>query len=359
MSSGTMKAWIFQEPESMQLEEREIPSPAADQLLIRVKACGVCGSDVAYYWGESSLETPDGKGPLVLGHEFSGEVAEVGDIPASKNLFQPGDRVTVNPVQYCNTCEVCHRGQVNLCENKGVLGVSADGAFAEYVLSHYQHVYRLPESVSYEAGAFTEPLACGTYAVKNLDISLGDTVVVLGPGAIGLSIVALAKASGAGRVILAGTRDYRLETGKTVGADVLMNTSDVSSQYYCADITQEINKQTRGKMAERVIVATGSTQAMHLALEISGRRSLIVYFGLPGDRDKVEVPALQSILWDKTIKFSWLAAFTWVEALEAIQSGLVNTSPLITHSFPLDQLMEALVVSREKRGNPLKVMVTM
>ncbi len=358
MTKNTMKAWVFQEPESMQLTEREIPKPTAEELLIKVKACGVCGSDVAYYWGDSSLETPDGKGPLVLGHEFSGEVVEVGDIPASKNLFHPGDRVTVNPVQYCNTCDVCHRGQVNLCENKGVLGVSADGAFAEYVVSHYQHAYHLPDSVSFEAGAFAEPLACGTYAVKNLDVSLGGTVVVFGPGAIGLSIVSLAKANGAGKVILAGTRDYRLEAGKSMGADTVLNTIDASSPYYCADITKEISDLTQGKMAERVIVATGSKEAMHLALEVSGRRSVIVYFGLPGDRDRVEVPALQSILWDKTIKFSWLASFTWVEAIKAIQSGLVDTSPLITHTFSLEQLMEALIVSKEKKGNPLKVMVT-
>ncbi|MEN3188468.1 MAG: alcohol dehydrogenase catalytic domain-containing protein [Atribacterota bacterium] len=113
-----MKAWIFYEPEVMKFEEVPVPEVADDEILIRVRACGICGSDVAYYWGFSPLETPTGKGPLILGHKFSGEVVKVGKIPAERKLFSVSDRVTVKPVQYCNACEVCHRGFVNLCENK-------------------------------------------------------------------------------------------------------------------------------------------------------------------------------------------------------------------------------------------------
>lgn len=352
-----MKAWVFYEPEVMKLEERPVPVPQEDEVLIRVRACGICGSDVAYYWGASSLETPDGKGPLVLGHEFSGEVVEVGKIPAARKLFQPGDRVTVNPVQYCNTCEICHRGLVNLCENKGVLGVSQDGGFAEYLVSHYQHLYTLPEPVSFEAGAFIEPLADAMYAVKNLSVELGNTVVVYGPGSIGLALVSLVKNSGAGKVILVGTRDYRLEMGITMGADVVVNLAESSSPHYAPDLRELVHSLTGGRMADRAVVVTGSREAMQSALAVTGRRSRIVYFGLPGDRDRIEVPALESILWDKTVVFSWLAPFTWVEAIGAIASGLIDPKPLITHQVPLTDVMEGLKIAREKKGNPIKVMV--
>lgn len=359
MVPSTMKAWVFYEPEVMEFEEVPVPAIADDEVLIRVRACGICGSDVAYYWGLSPLETPTGKGPLILGHEFSGEVVQVGKVPKERKLFSVGDRVTVNPVQYCNACEVCYRGFVNLCENKKVLGVSAHGAFAEYVASHYTHVYKLPENVSFKAGAFVEPLANAVYGVKNLQVSLGDTVVVFGPGAIGLSVVSLVKRSGAGKVILVGTQDFRLQVGKEMGADELINLKDTVSPYYTANVVERVAQLTGGRMADRVIVVTGSKDAMQLALEVSGRRSNIVYFGLPGAKDVIEVPALPSIFWDKNIRFSWLAPFTWVEAIQSIAGGLVNAERLITHTFPLEGLMEGLQVAREKKGNPLKVMVVM
>ncbi len=359
MSQGKMKAWIFYQPEVMKYEEVDMPSVKDDEILIRVKACGICGSDGAYYWGASPLETPTGKGPLILGHEFAGEVVEVGAIPRERKLFQVGDRVTVNPVQYCNACEVCYRGFVNLCENKKVLGVSTDGGFAEYVVSHYTHVYRLPAQVSFSAGAFIEPLANAVYGVKKLEVGLGNTVVIFGPGPIGLSIVSLVKRSGAGKVVLVGTRDYRLEIGRAMGADLLINPREKDSPYFVGDIKQKIADLTGGRMADRVIVVTGSKEAMQMALSLSGRRAVIVYFGLPGANDVVEVPTLESILWDKTIRFSWLAPFTWVEAIESIASGLIEVDKLVTHSLPLANLMEALHIAKEKKGNPLKVMVTM
>jgi len=356
---GTMKAQVFYEPNDMRLEDVPIPEIAEDEVLVRVKACGICGSDIAYYFGASSLETPSGKGPLVLGHEYTGEVVKVGAIPESAGLFKPGDRVVLDPVQYCNACDVCFRGQMNLCENKAVLGVSTDGGFAEYSKSKYTAVHPLPEGVSYEHGALTEPLACGTYGIKNLAIEPGNFCVVMGPGPIGLMMVQLAKSSGAGTVALLGAKgdDYRLETGAQLGADVLINVAEEKSPHYVKDAKARISELTDGKMANRVIVPTGSVEAMELALEVSGRRSTVVYFGLPGDEAIVRVPALQQILWDKTIRFSWLAPGTWQTALGALASGLVNVEPLVSHMFKLEELVDALGKVRDRVGNPFKPVV--
>ena len=356
---GKMKAWVFYEPGDMRLEEVDIPEVGEDQVLVRVKACGICGSDVAYYFGASSLETPDGKGPCILGHEYTGEVVEVGAIPKSAGIFKPGDRVVLDPVQYCNACDVCFRGQTNLCENKAVLGVSTDGGFAEYSKSKYTGVHPLPEGVSYEDGALTEPLACATYGIKNLAFVLGNFCVVIGPGAIGCMMLQLAKSSGAGTVVLIGATgdDYRLEIGKQLGADLIINCTDPDSPYYVEDVKAKIGDMTDGKMANRVIVPTGAVPAMQLALAISGRRSTIVFFGLPGDKDVLPVPVLDSILWDKTIRFSWLAPGTWQTALQALGSGLVDVSPLVTHQFPLADLADALGKVKDRVDNPMKPVV--
>ena len=351
-----MKAQVFYEPMKMEYKEVADPKPSAEEVLVRVKACGICGSDVAYYFGDSSLETPTGKGPCVLGHEFSGEVVEVGKIPKEKGLFAVGDRVVLDPVQYCNACEVCKRGHPNLCENKVVLGVSTDGGFAELCTSHYTGVHRLPENVSYDEGALTEPIACATYGVQNLNVSPGHFVVVFGAGPIGLIMTQLIKASG-GTVVLADAVDYRLEAGTEVGADVVVNVADQKSPNYCDDLVAKVKEMTKGKFADRAICATSALPAMEQALALTGRASRIVYFGLPGDKDRLPVPVLNSILWDKTIRFSWLAPNTWPAALDALATGAVDAKPLISNKHDLRNLAEALSKVKAKEGKPLKDVV--
>ncbi len=354
----TMKAQVFYEPEVMKLEEIPIPKVEVDQVLVRVKACGICGSDIAYYYGDSSLETPDGKGPLVIGHEFSGEVVEVGAIPERLGLFKPGDRVTIDPVQYCNACEICKKGQVNLCECKDVLGVSHNGGFAEYCVSHYTGLHKLADNVSYIAGAMVEPLADAVYAVQKMDIQIGDFCVVIGAGVIGVMMLQLAKADGAGKVVFVGTRDYRLEIGKECGADYIFNTKDENSPYYIDDLTAKIEELTDGKFADAVVTPTGSVEAMESAFDITGRRARIVFFGLPADDAVVRIPALQTIFWDKTIKFSWLAPLTWPIALKAIETGLVDISNLHSHTFKLEDLVQGLADVKARKGNVMKAIVT-
>jgi L-iditol 2-dehydrogenase len=354
-----MKAQVFYKPMNMKLEQVPVPEPADDEVVVAVKACGICGSDVAYYFGKATLETASGEGPLILGHEFTGEVVAVGRIPERGKLFKEGDRVVLDPVQYCNACDVCYRGQVNLCEKKTVLGVSCDGGFAEFAKSKYTGVHALPANVTYEQGALTEPLACATYGVKNLAVEPGQFCVIIGPGAIGLMMLQLIKSSGAGAAVLIGAAndDYRLAVGGKLGADLLINATEEKSPYYVRDVKAKISDLTGGKMANRVIVPTGAVPAMELALQISGRRSVVVFFGLPGDKDVLRVPVLQSILWDKTIRFSWLAPLVWPAALNALSAKLVDVSPLITHKFKLADLADALKRVRDREDKVLKPVV--
>jgi len=353
-----MKAQVFYESEKMEMEEIPIPKVTDIDVLVRVKNCGVCGSDISYYYGLSPVGTPSGKGPLVLGHEFTGEVVEVGSVAKSMKLFKPGDRVVVNPVQQCNACFACASGHTNLCSNLFVPGVTANGGFAEYSISRYTGLFKLPDSVSYAAGAFIEPFACAVYAVKKLAIEPGQFVAIFGPGAIGLMMVQLCKSVGAGKVAFIGTRDYRLAEGKKWGADYLFNTADPTSKYYAKDLKAAIADLTHGALADRAIVPTSSNEAFEQAIDITGNAAILVHFGLPNTGDVIKVPALSTHTMDKEIRFSWLAPLAWPTAIRAISEGLVKVESLVTSTVPLSKAATAIRALKERRNDPLKVQVT-
>ena len=355
-AQSTMKAQVFYEPEKMTLESRPIPRISPEEVLVRVHATGICGSDVAYYYGKSSLGTPTGKGPLVLGHELSGVVEQVGDIAGEKGKLKPGDRVVVNPVQSSTESPWTRRGLSNV-DLGSVVGVSVDGGLAEYCKSHWYWTVKVPEGMNMDQAASTEPLACAVYAVKNARIEKGNFVVIFGPGPVGLMMVQLAKAAGAGKVLLAGTRDARLERGKLLGADLIANTKDPSSKHYVKDLGSFIRDQNGGELADRAITSTSSLAAIDLAMGITGKASTVVIFGLPGDKDEIRMPALQCMLMDKTIRYSWLAPTTWPEAIDAIATGKVKLEQIQTHRFPLENLAEAIRKLRDREDNTIKTLI--
>jgi L-iditol 2-dehydrogenase len=354
-----MKAQIFYQAEKMVFEEIPVPEVTETEVLIKVNNVGICGSDVSYYYGLSPLETSTGKGPLVLGHEFTGEVAKVGRVPMELGLFKQGDRVVVNPVQNCGACYTCASGQTHLCENISTIGVSTNGGFAEYCLSKYTGLFKLPENISYAAGAFVEPLACAMYAMKKLDIKAGQFVVIFGPGPMGQMMVQMAKSIGAGKVALIGTRDYRLETGKKLGADYLFNTKQKESEYYVSNLKEVISDITNGRLAERAIVPTSSNKAFEKAVEITGNRSIIVHFGLPNKDDVIHIPALNFHTMDKEIRSSWLAPLSWPTAIRSIEARLVNVEALVTHVYSLEETEMAIVNLRNRFDNPMKVQIAL
>ncbi len=349
-----MKAQVFYAAEKMELEEVQVPKVTDVDVLVRVKNCGICGSDISYFFGMS----PTGKMPIVLGHEFTGEVVEVGAIPRSMGLFKPGDRVVVNPVQHCNACYACASGHTNLCANLYVPGVNADGAFAEYAISRYTGLFKLDDAVSYAAGAFIEPLACAVYGMKKLAIEPGQFVAIFGPGPIGIMMVQIAKAIGAGKVAMIGTRDYRLEEARRWGADYIFNIKDERSPYYVKDLKAAIADVTHGALADRAIVPTSSNAAFEQAIDITGNAAILVHFGLPDTGDVIHVPALSTHTMDKEIRFSWLAPGVWPQTIRMIQEGLLNLEPLVSKAVPLSDAAAAIVNLRARKDDPIKVQVT-
>ncbi len=339
---GKMKAQVFYEKEVMKLEEVDIPEVHANEVLIRVRACGVCGSDISYYYAHTPLDTPNGRGPLILGHEFCGDVVEVGQMAKDMQLFKPGDRVIANPVQNCFACPQCLKHEYNLCTHTRTKGVGYDGAYAEYAVVNYTHLYHMPKDMTYEEGAICEPVACATYGVSKLEIKVGDVVAVIGPGNIGLSMIQLIKAKGAGKIIALGVLDYGLEKAMEMGADAVLNTLDRNSKYYTDDPVRTVSEITGGSMADKVIVPTAAIPALEQALDISGLHSRITYFGMPRPEDVLKVNLSKLITMDKTINVSWLAPNSWDEAIKAISEKKIDASKLITHRFGLDDVEKAI-----------------
>ena len=339
-----MRAAVFYDVEDIRLEDVPKPEIGADDVLVEVAACGICGSDLEYYTGRSPVGTPDGKGPLILGHEFSGRVVQRG---GQVQGLDEGDRVAVNPIQSSAAGDLSRSGNPHF-DLSVVLGVTTNGGFAQYVRTRAEHAYRLPDELSDEQGAFVEMLAASVNAVEKAEIRIGDLVVIYGPGPVGLSMVQLAKRGG-GRVVMVGTRDYRLELARDLGADHVFNVADSASPYSTSDLAESIREVNAGQLADRAIVATAVEEAVQGALDVTGNGSTVVYMGLAGPEDVVRVPALASLAMDKTIRFSWLYPNQWPNTIRLLREGIVDTSRIITHSIPLDRIDDGIrqVVARE------------
>lgn len=351
---GTMKVNRFMEPLKMEYREEQIPQIDSTEVLIKVKATGICGSDLVYYYGESPLDTADGKGPLILGHEFSGVVVEMGEAVKQLNLFQAGDHVAVNPVQVCNACPACMRGEYNECTHAGVIGTSVDGAMAEYVKAKYTNVYKIDDSIPFEYAAISEPLACATHAVNRLDILPGQTVVIYGVGGIGLMMTQLAKAFGAGKVIVVARKDFGLEKALECGADYVINNTNKESKYYAESVPARVRELNGGNLAERAIVAAGSIQVLQDSLNVTAPCATIVFFGQAGPDDRLSVPVLDCLKAEKTLKFSWLAPLVWDQVFKLIASGQVDLSKIITHRFSLEDAEKGIKFMRESKESKVK-----
>lgn len=344
-----MLAAVFEGPNRMTL--REVPTPAAGpgELVVRVKAAAICGTDIRIYRGK---KTKGVRVPSIIGHEFSGEVVEVGE---GVRGFAPGDRVSVDPVIPCHHCYCCKTGLENVCANRTAIGYEFDGAFAEYVRIPATavaggHVFKFPASLDFHQAALAEPLGCCVNGQENAQVGLGDTVVILGAGPIGLMHVQLAKAAGARRVIVSEPKEHRRAMAQRLGADVVVDPT-------AEDLASTVRDLTEGIGADAVIVAIGipalANQALSLARK-GGRVNLFAGFSV-GDAPAMDVNLIHynELLVTGT---SALTRHHYERALRLIESGVVRVAELVTHRFPLAEMEKALATAEEGRG--IKVVIT-
>jgi 2-desacetyl-2-hydroxyethyl bacteriochlorophyllide A dehydrogenase len=339
--SAAMTAAVLHGPGDVRLERLDRPEAGPGEVLIRIQACGVCGTDAALYRGEYPARVP-----VVIGHEFSGEVAGAGEGVAA---FHPGDRVTVDPNVVCHACEYCRGGREHLCEKVSSMGVHRDGADAEYCVMPAGNVYALPESVSFEAAAFCEPLACAVHGLDLAGVRLGDTVLVLGSGGMGNLIAQCARDAGAARVVVSepiGVRRERaLENGAT---DVL----DPGTQ----DVQREIRRLTRIG-ADVVIEAAGNPAAQASCPSLVRKGGTVVWFGVAPQDRKVEVSPFWINENELRILGSYNNQFATARAVRLLAEGRVRVDNLVSHRLPLRDYPEVFRLFGGK--DTLKLMVTM
>lgn len=326
-----------------EVREMQLGKPAAGQVIVQVKACGVCGTDVHIYHGEagSAEVTP----PVVLGHEFAGIVTEVGE---GVTDLQVGDHVAIDPNAYCGKCRPCRMGKKQNCENLYALGVSTNGGFAEYALCPAAQCFKIGEEVPFDVAAMAEPLACVIHGIDNVGISVGQNVLVVGGGTIGLLMVQMAKLSGATTVMLSEPVAMRREIALQVGADAVIDPIH-------EDLCGRIREITGADGADVVIECVGKPIAAKQAIQAAGPGASVLLFSVPGVNDQLPLPLFDVYKKELRIVGSMINPDTQQRAVNLINSGRLQIQPLITHVFDQAHLEDAIKMQMSDQS--IKVMV--
>lgn len=326
-----MKASRFLGNKTFAVADLSTPHAGPGELVLRNQVCGVCGTDVHIYHGEPG--SADVNPPVVLGHEYSGEVVEVGE---GVTGFAVGDHVTVDPNIYCGHCAYCQNGKKQLCPSMEAIGVTRDGGFAQYSRIPASQAFKLEPTVPWEAAAMAEPLACCLHGIDLAGIQVGDKVCVVGGGAIGLLMVQLAKLSGASQIVLSEPNEKRRQVGLQLGANAALDPTRPDAQ--------EAFAQVLGGGTNVVIECVGNVPAVKSAFQFAGKGATVLLFSVPKVDATFDLPLFDVYKKELTIKGSFVNPDTHARAVALINSGKVDFGPIITHRFPLDQLPEAIAM---------------
>lgn len=338
-----MKSCYFLGNGTFEVREEPIPTPGAEDVLVKVAACGVCGTDVHIFHGDKG--SAEVLPPVVLGHEFAGTVISVGK---KVRGVKPGDHVTIDPNIYCGKCHYCRIGKKQLCENLYAIGVNRNGGFAEYCIAPETQCYQLNPDVTLDYGAMSEPLACCLHGIDLANIRTGDTVCVLGGGAIGLIMVQLAKLAGASRVILSEPVEMRRKIGLELGADVAVDPIH-------ENLKERITEYLGFEGVDLVIECVGNVTAAQQALEITKRGTTVLLFSVPKADTSVQLSLDDVFHKELRIIGSIINPDTHGRAAALINSGRIRLDVIQTHAFPVDQVKEAILMQQSDES--LKVLV--
>ena len=342
----SMKALLLSKYRQLELADLPIPVPAAGEVLIRVAACGICGSDVHGYDGSSGRRIP----PIVMGHEAAGVVASVG--PGVENVRE-GDRVTFDSTVYCGACACCKRGDVNLCDNRQVLGVSCGdyrraGAFAEFVAVPSRILYKLPENLSYAEAAMLEAVAVAIHAVSLGAPEKGSTALVLGAGTIGLLVQQALRAAGCSRVIVTDVDATRLKLSASLGATFVLPSG--------AELQNQLAELTGGVGVDIAIEAVGNTAAVNAAIDSARKGGSVVLVG--NTSPQVELPLQKVVSRQIRLQGSCASAGEYPKAIELMSNGAIRVTPLITAIAPLEEGPQWFDRLHAREPNLMKVVLT-
>lgn len=334
-----MRAAQFEKPHMLNVISKHLRTLADGEVLVRVNACGVCGTDVHIVEG-TSRSAP----PVVLGHEYAGVVVAVAK--GTKGTVV-GQHVGVDPNISCGTCFYCRRGLVHLCSNLRALGVDIDGGMAEYCIVPVGQTYALPQDMAAELSAFFEPVSCAIHGIDLARIRSGDTVVILGGGTIGLIMLQLARNAGATRIIIVEPLAHKRGIAQQLAADVVLDPLTMDIQSAILDLTNV--------GADIVIECVGKPKTMELAIELARRGGVVEFFGVCPIGERMSVEPNKVYFKELTIVGSYVNPHTFDRSIALLQSGRVGIEKFQIHKFPLDGVHEALKYQRE--GKTIKSIV--
>ena len=341
-----MKALIHTEPYKFEFTDVPQPRPGDEEILVRVKAVGICGSDVHGYTGKTGRRIP----PVIMGHEASGIVEAVGD--KARNVAV-GDRITFDATLCCNQCLWCRQGRINLCENRRILGVSVpgfrrDGCMAEYVVVPWWITYKLPDAVSFEEAALGEPAGVSLHAARITPIDVNDVVAVVGAGPIGIFAVQAVRMKGAGKVIALDIQEERLRVARKLGADITINPNK-------GDIKTQLERILGRPDVDAVLEAVGTPAAVQLGFDLVKRSGHLTLIG--NVTPKVEVNLQDLIMRELNIRGSSAIAGEFQVVLDLVAQGRLQVKPLISQVRPLSEGQAAFDILHKGDPNLLKIVL--
>ncbi len=326
---ATMKSAVFHGKCDIRVEEREIPSVGPEEVLIKVMACGVCGSDVHIFEGDQGSTTT--VPPLIQGHEFAGIITEVGE---NVKDWKVGDHVCADPADNCNECYYCLNGLMSHCDHMRAIGTNVDGGFSQYCKVKARLLHRLKDDVTFVEGAMAEPLACCINGADRSDIKVGDNVVVYGGGAIGLLLMQLAKLQGASQVILVEPVEEKRRMAEKIGASFTID-----------PVHQDVIKTLRENGVDHVhcvIETCGRKDTSEQAMDVVDKHGTVVLFAVTAVDASIQLPTYKLFQKELTVKGSYCSPYDMGRAVELINAHRIDVTTMLAGLEPLEKLSEIL-----------------
>ena len=340
-----MKANLYYGKKDIRYEEMEIPEITSEEILIKMEACGLCGTDI-----QKILEGT-AKAPVVLGHEVVGKVIKTGK---NVNKFSVGDRVITAIHVPCFTCHYCNKGHYTMCDQFRKTNIEP-GGFAEYIKipePHVKHlVHKISDNISNEEAALAEPIACCIHGLKAADIQANDTVMIMGAGQIGIIHAQLASLKGASKVIITDISDFKLNKAKELGVQYTINVLNENLQ-------EKINAITNNEGIDIIVIAAGNSSLLEDAMKLVRKGGKIIVFSPFDKNNMVTIDAGRFFMDEISIIGTYsVTPYDFPEALDIIEKEKINIKDMITHVFPLENLKEALELASDPQNEYLKIVI--
>lgn len=320
---------------------REVPPPKEDEAVVRVRASALCGSDLHTF----RAKHPSVPLPSTIGHEFSGDITALG---GAVQGLRVGDRVTAEPCEACGACEACRHGEYGSCDKLSFIYRRGDGAMADYITLKASSVFKLPEALSYEAGALIEPTAVAVHAARRADVRIGETVLVIGAGAIGLLTAAVCKRMGASEIIVTDTDAFRLDMARALGAT---RTVDARLGESLGDAVKEA---TEGRGVDKSFECVGREQTFVQAMSLLRKKGLATVVGI-FEQKEITIPVMRIV--NNELRVQGSQGYCWDFPIALGLAADIGLDRLVTHRFPLSKLQEALETASDRSVPSVKVLL--